>query len=125
MLLLFLIAFLSLPFHSAASAVDLPPLNGTINDLAGMMPEPSYQDLEKRIKLFKGRSGHSIVVITLPSLQGEDLEKFGEKAFYSLPLAEADLKKTILLIIARKEHAVGLRTGEELKELFQIPVQQL
>ena len=122
MLLLFLIAFLSLPFHSPLSAVELPPLNDTINDLAGMMPEPSYQDLEKRIKLFKGRSGHSIVVITLHSLQGEDPEIFGEKAFHSLPLGEADLKKTILLIIARKEHAVGLQTGEELKELFPEPI---
>ena len=124
MLLLFLIAFLSFPFHSPASAVDIPPLNGTINDLAGMMPEPSYEDLEKRIKLFKGRSGHSIVVITLPSLQGEDLAKFGDKAFHSLPLDEADLKKTILLIIARKEHAVGLQTGADLKELFPEPVAQ-
>lgn len=122
MLLLFLIAFLSLPFQSPASAVDLPPLNDTINDLAGIMPEPSYEDLEKRIKLFKARSGHSIVVITLQSLQGEDPETLGDKAFHSLPLDEADLKKTILLIIARKEHAVALQTGAELKELFPEPI---
>ena len=44
MLLLFLIAFLSLPFHSASSAVELPPLNDTINDLAGMMPEHGAMD---------------------------------------------------------------------------------
>jgi uncharacterized membrane protein YgcG len=122
MLLLFLVAFLSLLFHSPLSAVELPPLNDTINDLAGMMPEPSYQDLEKRMKRFKARSGHSVVVITLQSLEGEDPESFGEKAFHSLPLREADLKKTILLIIARKEHAVGLQIGEELKELFPEPI---
>jgi uncharacterized membrane protein YgcG len=121
MLLLFLIALLSLPFHSASSAVELPPLNDTINDLAGMMPEPSYQDLEKRMKRFKARSGHSVVVITLQSLEGEDPESFGERAFHSLPLGESDLKKTILLIVARKEHAVGLQTGTELKELFPEP----
>ena len=121
MLLLLLVAFLSLPFHSSLSAVELPPLNDTINDLAGMMPEPSYQDLEKRMKRFKARSGHSVVVITLQSLEGEDPESFGERAFQSLPLGEPDLKKTILLIVARKEHAVGLQTGMELKELFPQP----
>ncbi|HET9885567.1 MAG TPA: TPM domain-containing protein, partial [Candidatus Binatia bacterium] len=85
------------------------------------MPEPSYQDLEKRMKRFKARSGHSVVVITLQSLEGEDPESFGERAFQSLPLGEPDLKKTILLIVARKEHAVGLQTGMELKELFPEP----
>jgi uncharacterized membrane protein YgcG len=77
MLLLFLVAFLSFSWHSALSALELPPLNDTINDLAGIMPEPSYLDLEKRIKRFKARSGHSVVVITLQSLEDEDLERFG------------------------------------------------
>ena len=124
MTILLLIACLSLPFPSLLSALDLPPLNDTINDLAGIMPEPSHQDLEKRMKRFKARSGHSVVVITLPSLEGEDPESFGVKAFHRLPLGEADLKKTILLIVARKEHAVNLQTGEELKELFPEPTAQ-
>ncbi len=124
MLLLFLITFLSLSGHSQLSALELPPLNDTINDLAGIMPEASYQDLEKRIKLFKARSGHSVVVVTLPSLEGEEPESFAEKAFHRLPLGEADLKKTILLIVARKEHAVSMQTGTELKELFPEPTAQ-
>ena len=122
MLLFFLIVFLSLRFHSPLMAGEIPPLNDTINDFAGIMPQPSYEDLEKRIKLFKARSGHSVVVITLQSLDGEDAEKFGVKAFSSLPLGQADLGKAILLIVARKEHTVGLQTGSELKELFPEPV---
>jgi uncharacterized protein len=122
MLLFFLIVFLSLRFHSPLMASEIPPLNDTINDFAGIMPQPSYEDLEKRIKLFKARSGHSVVVITLQSLDGEDAEKFGVKAFSSLPLGQADLGKAILLIVARKEHTVGLQTGSELKELFPEPV---
>jgi uncharacterized protein len=123
MLLIFFIVFLSLT-QASLIAADLPALNDTINDLAGIMPQPSYEDLEKRIKLFKGRSGHSVVVITLPGLQGEDVETFAIKAFGNLPLDEADLRKTILLVVARKEHAVGLQTGADLKELFPEPVAQ-
>jgi uncharacterized membrane protein YgcG len=122
--MILLIVCLSLPFPSLLSALELPPLNDTINDLAGIMPEHSHQDLEKRMKRFKARSGHSVVVITLPSLEGEDPGSFGVKAFHRLPLGEADLKKTILLIVARKEHAVNLQTGEELKELFPEPTAQ-
>ena len=121
MLLLCLILFFTLTLHSPAVAVELPELNDTINDLAGIVPQPSYDDLEKRMKLFKARSGHSIVVVTVPSLDGEDIDSFGVKAFQRLPLSETDLKKTIMLIVARKEHAVGLQTGAELKNLFPEP----
>ncbi|MEX0806751.1 MAG: TPM domain-containing protein [Candidatus Binatia bacterium] len=121
MLLLCLILFFSLTLHSPAVAVELPELNATINDLAGIVPQPSYDDLEKRMKLFKARSGHSIVVVTVQSLDGEDIDSFGVKAFQRLPLGDTDLKKTIMLIVARKEHAVGLQTGAELKNLFPEP----
>ena len=122
MLLLWLIVLLGLPFYSPAVAVELAPLNDTINDLAGMMPQPSYEYLEKRIKLFRARSGHSVVVITLQSLEGEDADSFSARAFNRLPLGETDLPKTILLVVARKEHAVGLQTGSELKQLFPEPL---
>jgi uncharacterized membrane protein YgcG len=124
MLLFFSIVFLILTFGSPLVAVELSPLNDAINDLAGIMPQPSYEDLEKRIKLFKARSGHSVVVITLKSLDGEDAQSFSVRAFNSLPLGAADLSKAVLLIVARKEHAVGLQTGAELKELFPEPVAQ-
>jgi uncharacterized membrane protein YgcG len=122
MFLFFSIVLLILTCRSPVIAVELSQLNDGINDRAGIMPQPSFEDLEKRIKLFKARSGHSIVVIILSTLEGEDAQSFGLRAFNSLPLDEAALRKTVLLIVARKEDAVGLQTGAELKELFPQPV---
>jgi uncharacterized membrane protein YgcG len=122
--LFFSIFFSLLTFGSPVVAVELSPLNEGINDRAGIMPQPSYEDLEKRIKLFKARSGHSVVVITLPTLEGENAQSLGVRAFNSLPLDAAARAKAVLLIVARKEHAVGLQTGTELKELFPEPIAQ-
>lgn len=121
MLLFCLIFFLTLPLGPATSAAELPELNATINDFAGIIPQPSREELEKRMQLFKARSGHSVIVVTVQSLDGEDIKSFGARAFGRLPLEKTDLDKTILLIVARKEHAVGLQAGAELKELFPEP----
>ena len=121
MLLFCLIFFLTLPLGPETSAAELPELNATINDFAGIIPQPSREELEKRMQLFRARSGHSVIVVTVQSLDGEDIKSFGARAFGRLPLEKTDLDKTILLIVARKEHAVGLQAGAELKELFPEP----
>ncbi|MBI2360672.1 MAG: TPM domain-containing protein [Deltaproteobacteria bacterium] len=107
------------PFSSAAR--EVPVLKGPINDFAGMMPQASAHDLEERLKRFKAQTGHTVVVLTVPSLEDEDMESFGRKAFPSLPLEETDLRKSVLLLVAVKERKVGLQTGSELRQLFPEP----
>jgi hypothetical protein len=46
----------------------------------------------------------------------------GLRAFKLLPLDSDDLAKTALLIVARKEHLVGLQVGAELRPLLPEPV---
>jgi uncharacterized protein len=106
---------------SQSAALEVPALNETINDFAHMMPEASAQDLETRLKRFKTETGHTIVVLTLRTLEDEDMDSFGPKAFRSLPLHDKDLRKTVLLIVARTERKVGLQAGSELRHLFPEP----
>jgi uncharacterized membrane protein YgcG len=46
---------------------------------------------------------------------------FGPKAFRNLPLHDAELAETVLLIVARTERKVGLQAGSELRHLFPEP----
>jgi uncharacterized protein len=86
-----------------------------------MMPKASAQDLEARLKRFKTQTGHTIVVLTLRTLEDEDIGSFGPKAFRKLPLHDPDLGKTVLLLVARAERKVGLQVGSELRHLFPEP----
>ena len=113
--------FAGLIFCSFSVALEVPVLKDTINDFAGMMAQASAHDLEERLKRFKTRTGHTIVVLTVPTLEDEDMESFGRKAFQSLPLEETDLRKSVLLLVALKERKVGLQTGSELRHLFPEP----
>lgn len=112
----------TLMFSSFSFAVEIPPVQSSINDFAGMIPPASHQDLEQRLLRFKARTGYSVVVLTLSSLGDERLDTFGRYAFENLPLEEKDRQKAILLIIARKERQVSVQPGSELRALFPEPV---
>jgi uncharacterized protein len=111
----------ALIFCSFSVALEVPVLKDTINDFAGMMPQASAHDLEERLKRFKTQTGHIIVVLTVQTVEDEDMESFGRKAFQSLPLEEADLRKSVLLLVALKERKVGVQIGSELQQLFPEP----
>jgi len=113
--------FADLIFCSFSVALEVPVLKDAINDFAGMMPQASAHALEERLKRFKTQTGHTIVVVTVQTLEDEDMESFGRKAFQSLPLEEADLQKSVLLLVAPKERKVGVQMGSELRQLFPEP----
>ena len=106
-------------------ALDLPPLKPGINDLAAMFPQASVADLEQRLHRFTTETSSHIVILTVKSLEGEYIDRVGRKAFESLPLNETDLKRTVLLVVARKEREVGFHAGADLRPLLPEPTASL
>jgi uncharacterized protein len=96
---------------------DLAPLQTTVNDFAGMLPPASHQDLVERLKRFKLQTGHTVTIITVQTLE-ENIQSFAHQAFKRLPLDENELRNTVLLVVARKEHLVGFEAGAELQARF-------
>jgi uncharacterized membrane protein YgcG len=101
-------------------AFETQPLNGTINDFAAIFPQASLEELTTRLTRFKTETGCNVVVLTVKSLEGADMDAFGRAAFAQLPMNEDELSKTALFIVARQEHAVGLQVGNNLRELLPI-----
>ncbi len=121
MIIFGLALFAGLLLSSPSTAAEIPPLKAAINDLAGMMPQASVEDLGARLARFRTETSYNVVVVTVKSLDGESIESFGRRAFEKLPLGDADLQKSVLLVIARKERQVGFRAGAELRDLFPEP----
>jgi uncharacterized protein len=111
----------SLTFSSASGALEVPALEVPINDFAKMMPPDSVDDLTERLKRIRSETGYNVVVLTVQRLEGEDIESFGGRAFKNLPLAEKELQRSVLLIVARKEREVVVQAGTELRPLFPQP----
>jgi uncharacterized protein len=107
--------------NANALAVDLPPLNPGVNDLAGMFPPASAEDLQQRLHRFNTETALGVVVLTVKTLDGETIESVGRRAFRSLPLSETNLKNTVLLVVARKEREVDFQAGAALQKLLPKP----
>jgi uncharacterized membrane protein YgcG len=113
--------FISLVVPSSSAALDVPALSIPINDFAKMMPPASVDDLTERLRRIKTQNAYTLAVLTVQTLEDEDIESFGRNAFKNLPLTEKELPRAALLIVARKEHKVGVQTGSELQPLFPQP----
>lgn len=120
-ILLVLALFAGLLTVYPARARELPQLQGRINDFARMMPRPSREELAQRLDRFTAHTGKNVIVITVDSLGDETMDTFGRRAFHKLSLKDQNLRKSVLLIIARRQKKVGIQVGSDLRALFPEP----
>ena len=73
-----------------AFALELPPLEPALNDLAGMFPQASVDELEHRLHRFKTETANTVVVLTLKTLDGESIDTVARQAFEILPLQSSE-----------------------------------
>jgi uncharacterized protein len=107
-LLAFLIVVL---FVTSLPAVEAPPLNGRVNDYAGLMPRERARMLEQRLEQFENSTGHQIVVLTVPSLEGEDIEGFGIKVADKWKIGKKGFDNGAILIISQKDRHLRIEVG--------------
>jgi uncharacterized membrane protein YgcG len=121
MMLFFLALFFLLFSGSNSPALELPDLKPGINDLAAMFPPASLDDLDHRLQRFKTETAHNVAVLTLKTLDGEDIEAVARRAFDRLPLSRGDKAESVLLVVARRERQVAIHTGTGVSALLPEP----
>ena len=115
------LVFASLLFSTNSAALEVPLLSVPINDFAKMIPPASVDDLTERLTRIKTQNAYTLVVLTVQSLDDETIDSFGRKAFKNLPLEGSELRRSVLLVVVRKEQKVGVQVGSELRSLFPQP----
>ena len=105
------LAGLALCLASFALALDFPPLTGRVVDQANIMTAQSRTDLEAKLKELEDKSSIQLVVATVKSLQGSDVETYANGLFRSWKLGEAKKNNGALLLIAPAEHKVRIEVG--------------
>jgi uncharacterized membrane protein YgcG len=115
----FSIIFVALLYGAPAWCRQLPPLELAVNDLGLMFPPASFDDLTRRLKSFKKDSGHTVSVLTVLSLEdGETVGALAAEALHRLPLNQAEIRKALVIVVARRERLVGFAAGSDLEARF-------
>lgn len=105
-----LLAFLLL-IPVAANALDVPPLKGRVNDYAGMLANATEQHLTHTLQNLEASDGTQIVVLTIPSLEGDNLEDFSIRVGEQWQIGQANVDNGAILLIARAERKLRIEVG--------------
>jgi uncharacterized protein len=107
----FWILTLGLMIAAGASALEVPYLAGRVNDQAGLLDEDFEGQLEERLRLLEEETGAQVVVLTIPSLEGDPLEDFSIRVVETWKLGRADADDGVLILVARDERRMRIEVG--------------
>jgi len=101
----------AIAFCVAILAADFPPLTGRVVDQAGLLPTAERSALETKLADLEVKSGNQLVVATVNSLGGEEIEPYANALFRAWKLGEKTKNNGVLLLVAPNERRVRIEVG--------------
>ena len=95
----------------AAFALNFPPLTGRIVDQANIIPAETRSAIEPKLADLEAKSGIQLVVATVTSLEGQEIEPYANELFRSWKLGEKTKNNGVLLLVAPNERRVRIEVG--------------
>jgi len=95
-----------------------PPLTGRVVDDAHVLSPQTQADLTTKLTALEQKTGDQLVVVTLPSLQGYEIEDYGYQLGRAWGLGEKGKNNGAILIVAPTEHKVRIEVGYGLEPVL-------
>ncbi len=96
---------------SIAHSADIPYLTGRVNDNAQILSESTRKSLTEILKEHEVRTTNQIVILTIPSLEGESIEDFANKVFNEWKIGQKDKNNGILIVVVPDERQMRIEVG--------------
>jgi uncharacterized protein len=103
--------FAALAFVNLALAYAFPPLTGRIVDAANIISQAVSDRITAKLASLESKSGIQLVVATVKSLDGDEIEPYANALFRAWGLGEKDKNNGVLLIVAPNERKVRIEVG--------------
>ena len=110
-----LVFLLWLLISSQALALEMPALRGHVNDYAAMLSPARAAALEQQLRDFERSDSTQIVVLTVPTLGGENIEEFSIKVAESWKIGQKGVDNGVILLVAKAERKVRIEVGRGLE----------
>jgi uncharacterized protein len=102
----------------AGAAPTFPPLTGRVVDDAHVLSPQTQADLTAKLTALEQKTGDQVVVVTLPSLQGYEIEDYGYQLGRAWGIGQKGKNTGALLIVAPTEHKVRIEVGYGLEPVL-------
>ena len=82
-----------------------------VNDLAGLLQPQEVAALEQKLVAYNDSTSSQIAVVTVPTLDGNDLADYTQKLYESWGIGRKGKDNGILLLIAKQERKARIQPG--------------
>jgi uncharacterized protein len=109
--------FVALVLIAPAKAADpdYPALTGRVVDDAGLLSAEDERTITVDLEALEKKTTDQLVLVTLPSLQGFEIEEFGYKLGRHWGVGQEGKDNGVILIVAPKERKVRIEVGRGLE----------
>ncbi len=95
----------------ALFALDVPALQSRVNDYAGMISPGVRAQIEDKLAALEASDSTQVAVLTIPSLEGEDLEGFSIKVAEAWKIGTKVNDNGAILLVSKEDRAVRIEVG--------------
>jgi uncharacterized protein len=100
------------------SALDVPRLEGRVNDYAGVLDAGQKAELESYLASVEQKTTAQLVLLTVKSLEGEPLEDYSMRVAEAWKIGQKGKDNGVILLVAMAEHAVRIEVGYGLEPVL-------
>jgi uncharacterized protein len=100
------------------AAPHYPATQGYVTDSAHILDDNSRQTLESQLAAFEQATSNEIAVVTVPSLEGEDIESYANGLFSQWKIGKKGRDNGVLLLVAPTERKMRIEVGYGLESIL-------
>jgi uncharacterized protein len=94
-----------------ALALEVPPLEGRVNDRANVLSAPMEAQLAAQLEAYERATGHQLAVLLVPSLDGDPIEDFTLRVVERWKLGKQGKDDGVLLFVAVADRKIRIEVG--------------
>lgn len=96
-------------------ASEVPFLAGRVNDTANLLSAGTVAELEQLLKAHQDSTSNQVVVLTVQSLEGDDIESYAIRVAETWKLGQKGKDNGVLFIVSRDDRKVRIEVGRGLE----------
>ncbi len=98
-----------------ALAREVPPLKGYVNDYGNMISPGVRSTIEEKLRAFEKTDSTQVVILTIPSLDGDVLEEFSIKVAEAWKMGQKGKDNGVILLVSDKDRKIRIEVGRGLE----------
>jgi uncharacterized protein len=91
--------------------IDVPYLTGRVNDEAQILSESTIKTLSETLKQHEEKTTNQVVVLTVPSLEGDNIEDYANRVFNEWKLGQKGKDNGILVVVVPGDRKMRIEVG--------------